>query len=216
MALPYQPCPGIVQVDMRFVKDGQQIQNTFHVQDNDSPSWNLADIESLLDIFEDTYWPAVKGLLTAGISLYQLVATDLSSLDGLKVSRPISPAQPGTNVGAVGPNNVTMAVKLSPQTRGRGSAGRIFWPDIPEPSVTANTIDSTYAADVVAAVELLRSTIGTLWANTDLCVLSRFEAGVRRATGIGRTVLSVGITDALVDSMKNRLPGHKKQKRPVA
>jgi hypothetical protein len=208
-----QPCPGILQVDMRFLRDGQQVQNTFHFDNGTLAAWTLDAITTVLDLVANDLWTDMQPLLSAACSLYQVIATDLTDLNGLKISRAITPAEPGGHAGGPSPSNVSMAVKLAPQTRGRGTAGRIFWPDIPETVVTANTIDSTYAGLVVDALENLRLGALNLPGTITLCVLSRYLNTVKRPEGIGREVLSCLVTDALVDSMKNRLPGHKRRKR---
>lgn len=209
-----QNCPGILQVEMRYKNDGQSIYNVFHVNNRTGALWEVADIEQMTNVFLEDYWhDAQRVLIPTNVALTEIVATDLTSLSGHKFSFGISPVEAGTNASAGLPANVTMAIKLSPALRGRGRAGRIFWPGLPEGEVTNNAVSSGYADDAVLAVIALKDGIDAIFGLQILSVLSRWNGGARRTVGEGLDVVNIGVTDLTVDSQKNRLPGHKRAHR---
>jgi hypothetical protein len=208
-----QNCPGVLQVEMRYVSDGQSIYNVFHVSKPTLDHWPADQIATVLGYFEGTYWVAQRPLLCASIELLEIVATDLTDLAGLKRTRSINPAQAGTHTGINLPNSVTFAVKLQIGIRGRGVAGRIFWPTIPSDEVAIDTVDSTYAAAVAAAVVGLADVLRDDIAGFSRSVLSRYANRILRPTGIARDISSVDASNPFVDSQKNRLPQHKRHKK---
>jgi len=212
--MPHQNCPGILQVEMRYTCDAQDIFNVFHVGKADTTAWEFVEITDVINSFYDDYWSAnQQALLTAEVRLSEIVATDLTSLDGIRIINPIVPDEIGTNLGVVMPNNVSLAVKLAPATRGRGTSGRIFWPPPPEEEVTDNQFDASYVTAIVTALEALKTSLLALDTPSKLVVLSRVLNGTPRANGIGKDVVSFGASDFYVDSQKLRLPRHKRTKR---
>jgi hypothetical protein len=200
---------------MKYLADGQKVQNSFYVKKPASTDhWTAGDIGNVLDVFHNNLWTAhQRAMVCPATSLVEIVATDLTDLDGLKIARPISPTEAGTNASTNLPNNATFALKLSPQNRGRGSAGRIFWPTMPRSAVTLDSIDPAYIADAVAAIGSVVIALLALTGSPQLGVVSRYLAGVKRAIGLWRAITSIGATDNYVDSQRDRLPGHKKHKR---
>lgn|SRR5581483_11961043 len=212
-----QNCPGVLQVEMQYIADGQTIENVFHVLKTTGAAWSREEITTALGEFQEVYWTGhQKALLPAQISLFNIVGTDLTSLEALKVDLPISPSEHGADASASLPANVTLAVKLAIANRGRGRSGRIFWPAIPETYVTENEVDPAYAANIIAAVQALVTAIDGIGPEFQLCVLSRWLNGAKRADGVGFPVDDVTITDSIVDSQRDRLPGHKKHKKKAA
>jgi hypothetical protein len=212
-----QNCPGILQVEMKYRADGQDIENVYHVSNDTLSIWPVGEIQDVIQVFYDTLWTASqRAMLCPATSLISIVATDLTNLLGKKIVRSISPAEAGTNASTNLPNNATFAVNLQPDERGRGVAGRVFWPTIPRGGVVLDTVDTTYAADAIAALEATMVAIGLLTGAPQLVILSRFLNGAKRALGVARVVQSVSVRDLTVDSMKLRLPGHKRHKKQPA
>jgi hypothetical protein len=209
-----QNCPGILQVEMRYQADGQNVYNVFHVRKGDLSHWTSGEIDSVETNFRTGYWTtSQKPLLATDVALHEIVCTDLTDLAGLKQAYPISPAEAGTHTGASLPNSATVAVKAAIGTRGRGTSGRVFWPPIPETVVVGNTLDNTYAGLVTTALNDLMTAIDALIIPADLVVLSRRHANAARAVGIGEHIHSWVLTDATIDSQKNRLPRHRRSRR---
>lgn len=210
----HQNAPGILQVEMRYESDGQSIYNVFHVKQADTDAWELSEITDVMDVFYDTYWSgAQQALLTEEVRLAEIVATDLTSLDGLRVTNPIVPDEIGTHLGTVMPNNVTLAIKFAVATRGRGTSGRIFWPPPPEDVVVADQFDADYVTSIIGALQALQDALVALDPSSKLVVLSKVASGIYRANGIGKDIIAFGASDFYVDTQKLRLPRHKKSKR---
>jgi hypothetical protein len=209
-----QNCPGILQVEMRYQADGQNIYNVFHARKSDLSHWTATEIDAVENEFRTGYWTtSQQPLLCGDVALHEIVCTDLTDLSGLKKSYPISPAEAGTHTGASLPNSATVAVKAAIGTRGRGSSGRIFWPPMPEGVVVANTVDNTYSGLVTTALNDLKTAIDALIFATDLVVLSRRHARAVRPLGIGEHIYDWVLTDTTIDSQKNRLPRHRRNRR---
>jgi len=212
--MPHLDSPGVLQVEMRYEVDAQAVYNVFHVIKPAATAWALDDIDDVINVFHNTYWTAnVKPLMCPDFALLEIVATDLTSLDGIRVIHEVSPIEFGTLEGVTDSNNVALAIKLGIGKRGRGVSGRIFWGPPPDSKVAGDMVDADYAASAVAAINALRDSLQALSVNGALAVLSRFSGGLPRSTGLGRAVTSVGVTDLFVDSMKLRLPRHKKHRR---
>lgn len=214
--MPHQDCPGIIQVDMNYQIGTEKITNVFHVDHLGGDHWTAAEINTALDDFEQSYWTTLqKPLVPASLVLTSIVATDLTDLDGLKIVRTIDPAQPGTKAGDGLPANATLAIKMAGFSRGRGVAGRIFWPQLPESEVVSNLIAQTYVDD---AVDCVRGLLDVLAAETPalaLCTLSRVTGGAPRPFGIARAILTIQAVDNIVDSQRTRLPGHKRKRKHI-
>lgn len=212
--MAHQDAPGILQVEMRYTSDGQDVYNVFHVGKATLDAWEFGEITDVVNAFYDDYWSSnQQAMLTEEIRLAEIVATDLTSLDGIRVINPIVPDEIGTHLGTIMPNNVTLAVKMAPATRGRGSSGRIFWPPPPEDEVAGDQFAPSYVTAIVTALGALQTALGALSTPSKLQVLSRVLDGVPRVTGVGKDIVAFGSSDFYVDSQKLRLPRHKRTRR---
>lgn len=209
----YVPAPGVAKVDVVWQDDAQTVQNSFHVHNGGSSPWSQANLEALLDCFYANWVTDIKPLLPTAISLIQLIATDLTSLAGLKIYRPISPAEPGTGASPALPNSVTKAIRLDTGSRGRGENGRIFVPALMEGDVTLNTLAGPVLTAWQTALEDTRLAIPGAIAGAVLCVLSRWDNKVKRTTAFPRPVIGINTANPYVDVQKDRLPYHKKHKK---
>ena len=205
----YVPTPGVAQVVQYFSTGTANAANVWHVAKEDA-LWTNAAIEAVLDVFEA--WEGLQGAPTRAVEVActGFRITDLSSLEGITKFR--SENISGTDAHPAAPLNATLAVKLSTGLRGRGTNGRVFWFGLTEDSLDAYTATSITQANLISTVDGL---IAALIAAGDytLCVVHQVVGGVKINPRTHSDVLSAAITDPYIDSQKNRLPGHKKQKR---
>lgn len=214
MASVYQPAPGVLQVEMVFTDDAQRVQNNHYVDNGTDTAWTTGAINGVLDVFQTTYWPAIRVLLPTTTSLQSIVATDLTSLTGKKVIRNIDPAEAGTAASPGLPNSVTKAIRYDVGTRGKGQNGRLFLPALTEADVTLNRVAGATLTAWIAALGDMRAAIIALVSGYTLCVLSRYENKAKRAEAVPRPILDFDYPNDYVDVQKDRLPFHKKKRKP--
>ena len=99
-----------------------------------------------------------------------------------------------------------LAVSRVRRVPGRSFRGRNYVVGVPQDQVVdINHVQSSYAAAWIDTYsELLEGTFeeGQQWV-----IVSRFEDGSPRETGIASEVLTVTVVDDVIDSQRRRLPG---------
>jgi hypothetical protein len=138
-----------------------------------------------------------------------------SSLESVKITSLTSKTAPvliynvglpiaGQDSAGTTPNNVSVAIKLSTQQRGRNSTGRLYQLAIPSQHIDHNNIKSDWQATIKTAYETLLSileTAGYAWQ-----VVSYVTNKTLRGTGVANAVQAISI-DPILDSQRRRLPG---------
>lgn len=205
----YIPTPGVAQIVQYFSTGTANAANVYHVAKEDG-IWTSAAIDAILDAFET--WEGLEGAATRAVEVActGFRATDLTSLEGITRFRTENIA--GTVAQPAAPLNSTIAVKLSTGLRGRGTNGRVFWFGLTEDSVDAYSITPLAAAQLVSAIDSLISNVIAA-GDFALCVVHQVVGGVKINPRTHSDVLAGAVTDLFLDSQKNRLPGHKRQKR---
>lgn len=206
-----QLVPGVVEVRMQYQSDAEKCENVFHVEHGVAP-WSEADLEAVGTLFltwENTVGKAQRSLFT---SLVQIVATDLSSLEGLRFI--LAPDIPivGSLSGDSSPNNVTIAVHADIGTRGRGKSGRAFWIGMAESQTDKDRILSAAGGAIEDAMNSLRTSVEGHDPTWRMCVPHRVVGNVRPPVVTNTPIRAWNLTDFTLDSMKLRLPNHKKHK----
>lgn len=209
-----QNAPGILRVEMRYRYDNQLVMNVFHVhRPGEDSFWSSGQIEAVMDAFEEDYFhDNQQTMLPTTMELTEIVATDLTSLEGLKRNRAFTTAQNGTSASPGLPANATIAIKMQATTRGRGRSGRIFWPALTEAGVVDNRVSNTVIGAATVALNDLNAALLALVPPANLVILSRENAGAARPIGIPIEIASFSAADSVVDSQKNRLPNHKRRR----
>jgi hypothetical protein len=108
---------------------------------------------------------------------------------------------------------VTCAIKHNTGVRGRGRQGRSFWIGMTETMYTANTIETVTVTAITAAMLALMNDVISLDPDYKLVVTHRQVDGVPLTVGTTSEILSFDIADAILDSQRTRLPGHKRNRR---
>jgi hypothetical protein len=156
----------------------------------------------------------MKPLLPQDVTLQEILATDLTSLQGLRRSVPVSVDNQGARAVPMLPLNVTKAVELFTGNRGRGVNGHFYWPALCEDQVAGDNVAGAHLAAMQAALQALIIAVPGTIPTAVLTVLSRYLGGVKRANGIGRAVTSAECPNTYCDTQKDRLPGHKRKRKP--
>ncbi len=204
-AMAFQSVPNTAEVDMIYTLNGVTVQNVFYAEH--PGGYSEANLQALANAV-DLAWPATfQPDQNAEVSYVKTEVRGLENQNDFVVESVVS-AGVGTKVGVALPNNVTFAIKKTSGKTGRSARGRSYWIGVPKDELEAsdeNLIKSAYAAQIVADIDFIRSTIdgeGT-W---EAVLVSRFTNGAARTTG--ETFPWIGTTnvDLRVDTMRSRLP----------
>jgi hypothetical protein len=210
--MPHQDVTNTVAAELRFFLGSNNAQNTLHALCSTTPG--LADLEDLgavIDAWIETQWAPIA---SEDWSATEIVLTSLDSIDGPRISIPISPAVPGELAFDAIPPNATIAVKEDIGRRGRGTAGRVFWIGLAENQVNGASLEPAAATAIVAALEDLRTSVEGLANFEGLCVPHLTVAGVHPDPASSTLVQRFLLTNLYMDSQKDRLPFHRKKKLP--
>jgi hypothetical protein len=208
-----QPVLGVVEVREQFLYSGERVENVYHVAHSSIDPWNLVDMEDLASAFADWEDATASTHRPTSVQAVNIVVSDLTSLNALRLNRPLTPVINGALLQDSLPNNATIAVKLDTHDRGRGRNGRIFWIGLGEGQVAENELLPAARDDILSSMEALRTAIQTLNAAYHLVVVHRVIHGVRPAQADYSQVYSFSMADLVIDSQKNRLPFHRRHKK---
>lgn len=207
-----QVVPKVARFELWYTIPGNTIANIFHVRAT-TTSWAEADLDACEQAFEDWFSTTASQYINADCDLFQIIATDLTNLSGIRKVYPISPSLSGAMNNQLLPANVTFALKANIGTRGRGTSGRTFWPALGDTQVVNESMNGAAATLLVGAMNQLITDIGAV-TNVDSLVVPHFiVGGVRPPTVAASDITSYGFSDLFLDSQRLRLPNHKKHKR---
>jgi hypothetical protein len=210
--------PGIVatnmiSVVMEYLSGGEKCANVYHV--HKSTPWTPINISDVLTTFTDWETATASPLRSNEVSLIRITGTDLTSLTSARVDVPLVAPIVGSNVAPVLPANATFAVKANIGERGKGRNGRTFFIGLAENKVAENSVDETFAGDVQTALNTLITDISGGTPAAVLGIIHTEVGGVPVSPAPFSAILEWSYTDLFVDSQKNRLPGHKRHKKPT-
>lgn len=207
--MAYQPIPNCVQVDLRFVLGGSNAQNTYYAHKN--TAWSAADMDDLVNGFETWWTGGADSLMSNEAALTFIRAVDLTSLDTQIRTKSMNHA--GGALLPAAPVNATFAIKFDTGKRGRGRAGRIFYPYPSEDAIDAYTVPAAALDATVGYFNDLIAAVPAAVAGAEWVVAHRYRDGQKLAVGTTDAVIAAVSTDPYLDSQKNRLPFHRRQKR---
>jgi len=199
--MPFIPVPDTVQLEIRGTLAGEQVENTFYYLSAGTIDQTLLDAITLA---ADTYVTAEIGQFSTNFVYRESYARDLSDSTFLSSLLPAT----GTPTGAfTGPraNNETFAFKRTSGFSGRSARGRIFWMGIADGMcASANLVDPAWSNPTVDWLEALDAVIAL--EGVTPVIVSRYNAGVPRTTGVTYPLLTWTYTDLRIDTLKGRLP----------
>jgi hypothetical protein len=211
--MPSLVAVNVVQVVMGYLSGGEPAENVYHV--HKASAWSAPEINDLLTVFSDWESTTAKSKRSDQVQLVRLTGTDLTSLTSDRVDIALVAPIAGTNVSPVMPANVTFAVKANIGERGKGRNGRTFWIGLAENKCLNNSIDETAAGDIQTALNTLITDVLSGPPAANLGIIHTQAAGLPISPASFTPILTFTYTDLFLDSQKNRLPGHKRHKRPT-
>jgi hypothetical protein len=192
------------------------MENVYYARTS-STTWD----EATLDLCEEAFalWETgtASSFRSDGVQLYEIVATDLTNLFGIRKSYDISPVVVGALANPL-PNNVTVALKADIGRRGRGTAGRSFWIGLSEGQTTGpDQLAPIAATNLIATMDALVAAIAGVTPVEGMCIPHFVVDHVRPPSVLADIIVKYTLSDFYLDSQRDRLPGHKKHKRyPIA
>src|SRR4029453_73176 len=136
------------------------------------------------------YAPAISD----DVTLQAVRCTDLSSQEGPSIEYTATLPIPGENTSQSVPNNCSLCISFRTAARGRSARGRNYIVGLSENQTTNSSVDAGVPDFFTDAYSLLIGA-GTFVAGYQWCVLSRYFNNAPRASGIGRPVTGVRVTD---------------------
>jgi len=211
-----QVVPAVARFEMRYRSSDTTMENVFYVRTSAS-TWDeatLDDVETAMRLWETS---TASSFRSDGVGLYEIVATDLTSLFGIRKSYDISPVVTGALANPL-PNNVTVALKADIGRRGRGTAGRSFWIGLSEgQTVGPDQIAPIAANNLISSMDSLLADVAGVVPVEGMCIPHFVVDHVRPPSVLADIIVKYTLSDFYLDSQRDRLPGHKKHKRyPIA
>lgn len=200
--MAFQPVPSGVGVAVNQTLFGQPVTNVFAVQaTNPGDGFTLAAIANAV---KARWISDVLPVLSIDLALVSVTATDIST-DGGQQSVQVATGTPtgGANSPSL-PGSQAIVITHRTARIGRSYRGRTYLAGLPEQWVSGNNHDATRTGLLADALNALRTDLETL--SLPLCVLSRYTAKVKRASGVLTPVVVSVARDTRVDSQRRRLP----------
>jgi len=201
--MPFAPVANVAEVAVEMMLDGQTCINTFHFL-HQSGAISIFDITNLAQAVDNLWDGDIMINLSEQVQQIQVRCRDLTSEFGVASSSSVHQNN-GSITGNCAANNVSFAIKRVTGLSGRGNRGRVYVVGIPESKITANTIDSTWAGDLVAAFAGFKDDLTALdW--VEVLVHSQVN-GVPLNPRTATAVEDYAVANLVADSQRRRLPG---------
>jgi hypothetical protein len=212
--MPSLIAPNVVRLVATYESTTPENQeNVFHV--HKASPWTPLEIDDLIAAYEA--WETAAGSARRGVAmaLVRITATDLTSFTAARSDAMLAAPIVGQKVNDLVPSNVTFALKANIGERGKGRNGRCFWIGMVETDVTGDRISLAEAQAIQLALNTLLSDVSAAVPGADVGVLHTRVGGVPITPATFTPTRGYDFTDLFVDSQRDRLPGHKKHKRPT-
>lgn len=201
------PTPDTVTASMRYLWEGQQVENTLSVYR--AEGWTEVLQEQLGNILINWRTTQLRTLQASTLSMIECYVVDQSADDAPAVTVPVPTGdQPGTGSTPALPNNVTWAVQFRTAFRGRSGRGRNYALGLMEGQVLGSNLGIATANAYTDAYDAMSGDLEGL--DAQHVIISKYENGAERPTGLVRLVTAYAFADLVIDSQRRRLPGRGK------
>lgn len=201
--MPFTPSSGVVEVEMLFTKDEQNIEMTFHVKVDGSVVIGI--LNTIAGVFSDWWDDHLRNGAASALTYRGSRLTDLTTATSLSTVVPYVGSTPNGAGTSPLAGNVTAAVTKATASRGRSYRGRNYMVGL-DATLTSD-VDHLSTGGVANLVGSWGALLSALDDNsTPLGVLSLFSGGSRRSSGLFTPVTTIRM-DNTIDSQRRRLPG---------
>jgi len=201
--MAFQPVPSTAAVHFRGTLFGENVENIIYV--DAGAGYSQADIDDIAEIAGDAWFTYGLALLSEDYTVRECYVKGLEDIIDLESTYADHASAPGEIAAPSLPGNVAFAVKFQTGHTGRSARGRNFIGGIPESAVLGNVLDVAYADGYRDAYISIGTALNS--GGFPQVVVSRFSAGVQRASGITLPVTVISYTDRNIDSQRGRLAG---------
>lgn len=202
--MPFIPCPGVAETEVRMLQGGKQVENVLHWRRAGDADWDAASIEALAERLLLAWADHVLPVQCTGLSLSSILAKSLdSSIAPFFEAFPLVPVV-GTLTGPAISNNVALCLTKRSGLTGRSARGRLYHIGFTEDQMSGNTLLSAYVSDVVEAYQNM--IINMAGSDFEPVILSKYENNAPRTTGIFFLQTTIGARNNRVDTQRRRLP----------
>lgn len=202
--MTFVPVPDTVQVNLVYLWDQQQVENTLYFHNNAGA--DSTNVPALLEQINTWAREELLPLLNTSLALIQIIGRILDAVDSLSFISTTSLPAAGSTTGTSVANNVSYVLSLRTALAGRSFRGRNYVPGLSESVTTHNHIDAGERTALLDAYETLRAGVAEPdgW---EMVVVSRFHDNAPRVTGLATPVVAITTFDDVLDSQRRRLPG---------
>lgn len=198
--MAFIPVPDTIQLEVRGLLQTVSVENTFYYL---APGVvDQALLDAVVEAARD-YVEAEIALFNNNFFFTECYARDLSDSTFLSALATATGVISGSYTDP-NPNNATFALKRSSGFSGRSARGRIFWMGIAEGHTSGtNLMDVGAANDMVAWLEGLDTAVAA--EGVTPVIVSRYNAGAPRVTGVTYPITDWSYTDLRVDTQRGRM-----------
>lgn len=212
--MPSLIASNVAQVSLFYQLGGENMQNVYYVK-SDVP-WTQSALTDMLTTFTNWETTTASLLRSEQVSCVRGKAVDLTSLSSPMVDSIFVSPLVGQVAFPAMPGNVTYSIKADIGERGRGRAGRKFWIGLAEPMCAENGCIDSFSDDIADALSTLITDLVTANPDWTLGILHTVVSGAPITPALFSPIINWVVTDLILDSLRTRLPGHKRRRHAVA
>jgi hypothetical protein len=204
----FQPVDKTIELTVQGTLAGELVENKYYAQGAMAITGPM--VTALAAVLDTWVNGSMLALLPTNYIYTRSIARDLTVEASFEAVNITHSGATGAISTAVAPNNVTLAIHRYTGLSGKKAKSRVYWPGISDSALaTANTVTSTFGGAVIGALDTLRAAILLDSSNTwTYGYVQRVLNGVKLSAGVFVEVFFHTLTDFIIDSMRDRLPGH--------
>lgn len=200
---PFIPVPGVLQANVRFSLEGQQIENVMNFRYDGLPFGAAA--AEVWGILDSIWWTGLRVQLSTEISSVEVYIVDQSDEAGPVASLPAFSNPTGAATGSPVPNNAALVITHRTANRGRSYRGRTFVPGIAKSVVNGSYVDTGVVGAIVTTFNNMVD--ASVTSEVPFTIVSRRHNNAPRVEGIDTIVTLCVARDNVLDSQRRRSPG---------
>lgn len=200
---PFIPVPGVLQANVRFSLEGQQIENVMCFRYDGMPFGAAA--AAVYDVLNTVWWDGFRAQIASECVSVENYMVDLSDEAGPVAALPAFTNAAGAATGFPVPNNAALVITHRTANRGRSYRGRTFVAGIAKSVVSGSYVDPGVVSDIVNAFNDMVD--ASQAAEVPFTIASRRHNKNPRVEGIDTIVTLCVARDNVLDSQRRRSPG---------